>query len=511
MSGRQLSQFVHHLRQSGRLRVPATGETNAFAQDTESVSTSQKRLWEVIDLPAGELADEAARFFEHERVTLQEMLQVEPLAESFSSRFLRDMLVFPYQAADGSAVLARCRSDRPGGAARRRDRAAARRRRSRSRQSKTSRSCSTAALAKTARKPRMRPAQLLPREDDIESLRDLASGAPVVRAVNDLLEKAVELRASDIHIEPFQTGLVVRMRIDGLLRPVAAPAGVLPQAVISRIKIIANLNIAERRLPQDGAARLRVGRADIDIRVAIMPMQHGESAVIRILPKDRGLLVVEKLGFSARRRSQAAAAAEAAARHDRRHRPDRQRQDHDAGNRAVDPERARPQDPDHRRPGRIRNPRRQPGAGQAGDRADLCRRAALLRAPGSRRDHGRRSPRHRNRACRGPCGADRASGADHAAYRNRRRPRCRACSISASRAICCVRRCGRWSRSGWSANYASAARRRSRLHDADFAEDPRLAALGFRCRRSRFTSRAVANAAAAPAIAAGWACSRFSN
>src|SRR5262249_13592050 len=109
---------------------------------------------------------------------------------------------------------------------------------------------------------------------------------------------AVELRASDIHIEPFQTGLTVRFRIDGLLRPVSAPAGVLPQAVISRIKIIASLNIAERRLPQDGAARLRAGRADIDIRVAIMPTQHGESAVIRILPKDRGLLVVDNLGFA---------------------------------------------------------------------------------------------------------------------------------------------------------------------------------------------------------------------
>jgi general secretion pathway protein E len=72
----------------------------------------------------------------------------------------------------------------------------------------------------------------------------------------------------------------------------------VPQAVISRIKIIASLNIAERRLPQDGSARLRAGRSDIDIRVAIMPTQHGESAVIRILPKDRGLLVVEKLGFS---------------------------------------------------------------------------------------------------------------------------------------------------------------------------------------------------------------------
>jgi general secretion pathway protein E len=136
------------------------------------------------------------------------------------------------------------------------------------------------------------------RDDDIESLRDLASGAPVVRAVNDFFELAVEMRASDVHIEPFRSGLTVRMRVDGLLRPVPAPAGVLPQAVISRIKILAGLNIAERRLPQDGAARLRVGRSDLDIRVAIMPTQYGESAVIRLLPKDRGLLAVEKLGFA---------------------------------------------------------------------------------------------------------------------------------------------------------------------------------------------------------------------
>jgi general secretion pathway protein E len=135
-------------------------------------------------------------------------------------------------------------------------------------------------------------------DDDIDSLRDLASGAPVVRAVNDLLEKAVELRATDIHVEPFRTGLVVRMRIDGLLRTVPTPAGALPQAVISRIKILASLNIAERRLPQDGAARLRIARSDIDIRVATMPTQHGETAVIRLLPKDRGLLELAKLGLS---------------------------------------------------------------------------------------------------------------------------------------------------------------------------------------------------------------------
>src|SRR5262249_9341644 len=128
------------------------------------------------------------------------------------------------------------------------------------------------------------------RGDDIESLRDLASGAPVVRAVSDLLEKAVELRASDIHIEPFRSGLTVRLRIDGLLRAIPPPAGVLPQAIISRIKILAGLNIAERRLPQDGAAQLHVSRTDLDIRVAIMQTQHAESPVIRLTPTDRRLI-----------------------------------------------------------------------------------------------------------------------------------------------------------------------------------------------------------------------------
>src|SRR5258705_4878035 len=109
----------------------------------------------------------------------------------------------------------------------------------------------------------------------------------------------VELRATDIHMEPARSALIVRMRIDGLLRIVSTPSGVPPQAVISRIKILAGLNIAERRLPQDGAARSKIARAEIDMRVAIMPTQHGESAVIRLLPRDRGLLSFEKLGFLA--------------------------------------------------------------------------------------------------------------------------------------------------------------------------------------------------------------------
>jgi len=120
--------------------------------------------------------------------------------------------------------------------------------------------------------------------------------ASTLDAVNDLIEKAIELRASDIHIEPFRTGLTVRMRVDGLLQVVPTPPDVLPQAVISRVKILAGLNIAERRLPQDGAAHLHIARSEMDVRVATMPTPHGESAVIRLLPKNRGVLEIRAHG-----------------------------------------------------------------------------------------------------------------------------------------------------------------------------------------------------------------------
>ncbi|WP_298379787.1 GspE/PulE family protein [uncultured Bradyrhizobium sp.] len=285
-------RFVDYLRQNNHLALI----DGASERTGQGADVRQLKLWEVTSLSPTEFADEAARFFALGRLTLQDMTSAEPLVGAFSPRFLRETMVYPCRAADGSTVLAvvdptdqatlRAAQIVLGAGinvkvASSEDVAIA---------LNNSSSAEEAEATDTA--------AALPREDDIESLRDLASGAPVVRAVNDLIEKAVELRASDIHIEPFSAGLMVRLRIDGLLRPVAALSGVLPQAVVSRIKIIANLNIAERRLPQDGAARLRAGRTDIDIRVAIMPMQHGESAVIRILPKDRGLLVVEKLGFS---------------------------------------------------------------------------------------------------------------------------------------------------------------------------------------------------------------------
>src|SRR6185312_13612748 len=89
-------------------------------------------------------------------------------------------------------------------------------------------------------------------DDDLDILRDMASGAPVVRTVNELFERAVEVRATDIHIEPFRGQLQVRLRVDGLLRVIASPPATMMRAIISRVKILAGLNIAERRLPQDG-------------------------------------------------------------------------------------------------------------------------------------------------------------------------------------------------------------------------------------------------------------------
>jgi general secretion pathway protein E len=295
MTSDESLQFLEHLRRHDHLAKSATAGGQPIEQG--GALRPQSKLWELTNLSASDFADEASRFAGLARVTLQELLSAPALNDAFSQRFLREMTVFPYQNTDGTAALAVADPT---------DRAAQRAAEIVLRRDIAITVASVEDLAvvldrrlgEDSAEPVDAAGEFVLREDDIESLRDLASGAPVVRAVNDLLEKAVELRASDIHIEPFQTGLVVRMRVDGLLRPVAAPAGVLPQALISRIKIVANLNIAERRLPQDGAARLRVGRTDIDIRVAIMPMQHGESAVVRILPKDRNLLVVDRLGFS---------------------------------------------------------------------------------------------------------------------------------------------------------------------------------------------------------------------
>jgi general secretion pathway protein E len=260
---------------------------------------SIRSIWESCDLSASEFADELAAYYRRPRMTLPELLASPPLVERFTRRFLRETMIFPYDAGGGRFGLAV--ADPTDVAAQKgaeivlggpvavsvasfEDIGAALIER----------------LGSDEEEPAASPVLASGAvEESVDSLRDLASGAPVVRAVNDLLEKAIELRASDIHIEPMRNGLTVRMRVDGLLRAVPAPAHALPQALISRIKILAGLNIAERRLPQDGAARLEAAGLNLDARVAIMPTQHGETAVIRLLPRDRGLLDIAKLGLRA--------------------------------------------------------------------------------------------------------------------------------------------------------------------------------------------------------------------
>jgi general secretion pathway protein E len=135
---------------------------------------------------------------------------------------------------------------------------------------------------------------------DVEHLKDLASEAPVVRLVNLLITHALESRASDIHIEPFENRLIVRYRIDGVLHEVESPPRRLSAAVISRVKIMANLDIAERRLPQDGRIKLRIQGKEIDLRVSTVPTMHGESVVMRILDKGGVPLDFASLGFDGR-------------------------------------------------------------------------------------------------------------------------------------------------------------------------------------------------------------------
>ena len=135
-------------------------------------------------------------------------------------------------------------------------------------------------------------------EEDVEHLRDLASEAPVIRLVNLILQRAVESRASDIHIEPFENRLKVRYRVDGVLQEVEAPPSRSTAAVISRVKIMAKLNIAERRLPQDGRIMHRVGGKELDLRVSTVPTAHGESVVMRILDREAVVLDFSSLGFA---------------------------------------------------------------------------------------------------------------------------------------------------------------------------------------------------------------------
>ena len=137
-------------------------------------------------------------------------------------------------------------------------------------------------------------------EDDLEHLKDLASEAPVIKMVNLIMQRAIETKASDIHVEPFEQSLKIRLRVDGVLQEIDAPNVKSTAAVISRIKIMAKLNIAERRLPQDGRIKVQMLGKELDLRVSTIPTMYGESVVIRLLDKDNTVLDFAGLGFAGR-------------------------------------------------------------------------------------------------------------------------------------------------------------------------------------------------------------------
>ena len=135
--------------------------------------------------------------------------------------------------------------------------------------------------------------------DFIEHLKDLASEAPVIRLVNTIIGRVIELRASDIHLEPFDDGLHVRYRVDGVIHSAELVPPKHSAAVASRVKLLAHLDIAERRLPQDGRIKIRVKGRELDLRVSTVPTVHGESVVMRVLDRASVRFSLEEMGFEA--------------------------------------------------------------------------------------------------------------------------------------------------------------------------------------------------------------------
>ena len=250
-------------------------------------------------------------------------------------------------------------------------------------------------------------------EVNLDQLAASSEEAPVVKLANLILVQAVKDRASDVHIEPFEKTLRLRYRIDGVLMDATPPPKQMQLALVSRFKIMSSLDIAERRLPQDGRMRIRVGGKDYDLRVSIMPTVHGEKVVLRLLDKSNLSASIDKLGLDPDTLPAIQSRRGCAARIDSRHRPDRFRQDDDAVFRAQRTQQPDLQYRDGRRPGRVPGSRHQPGADEEGNRAYLRQRAPLDFAPGPRHHHDRRDSRHRNGRNRHRSRADRPPGPEH--------------------------------------------------------------------------------------------------
>jgi general secretion pathway protein E len=290
------SDFMAHLARKGVLREPQAHDGGLIARRHDTFGDLD---WVgLTKLTQSSFADELAAFYRCGRVQREDLAGSSFAGAQLSPRFLKEERLFPYEDPSGTLTLAIARPI---------DEETARSVEIALRQPVTIAVATgddiDAALATTleAERPNsVATTEATASEENLDDLRDLARGAPVVRALDDLLRLAVEQRATDLHIEPFGGALQVRLRIDGLLKAVAAPPMSMAKAILSRLKIMAGLNITERRLPQDGRAHIVVGGAEIDLRVATMPTMNDESAVIRLLRKGSGFVALDDVGLSAR-------------------------------------------------------------------------------------------------------------------------------------------------------------------------------------------------------------------
>ncbi len=290
------SDFIDHLTRKGVLRDAAmpgaapTAPRRASGADVDWLALTK--------LTPSTFADELAAFYGCIRVQRSDLVGGRFAGRQMSSRFLRERRLFPFENRSGALVLALAAPTE--GETVRAVELALRRPVAITVATSDDIDAALASMLDGEKSSAATPADVAVAEDNLDDLRDLARGAPVVRAIDDLLRIAVEQRATDLHIEPFGNVLQVRIRVDGLLRNIPAPPMSMAKGILSRLKIMAGLNITERRMPQDGRARIVVGGVEIDLRVATMPSMHGESGVVRLLRKGAGLVALDKLGLSAR-------------------------------------------------------------------------------------------------------------------------------------------------------------------------------------------------------------------
>ncbi len=289
-----IARFSEELINSG---VLAPANAAAMADGVDGADTYRKLL-EICGLRSSAFADRVAEAHGVLRVDLDGLRKGSSLAEKFSLQFMHANALYPYRAADGALCVAVADPALTeaieaikltlGPAA-------------------ETRIASfedieiVLAQGRSAEAPATDDAlDDDSKADDVDSLRDLASGAPVVRALDDIFDRAVAARATDIHIEPMQRDFRVRLRIDGVMRSLPQIRGIPHRALISRVKILSGINIAERRVPQDGRARIASRGREFDVRVATMPTSAGEAAILRLLERGNKLVEFGQFGFSAR-------------------------------------------------------------------------------------------------------------------------------------------------------------------------------------------------------------------